>query len=318
MEKRRRSFRNIGLGNLRAFLGEHEFVPLGVKAEGEVNHTIFFFRLTDEASAICLHFLNAAHDIGDLEAQSGPGPLPLSPAMDAEGGAEHGELTPDFHLELELRAESLLIELDGTEMVGSPEGVFHFENLHAANLADSPAPTSGQAALLMLSLELMKLAPFPTPRALMDQWQSGKLEREEMHRLMGEHQKALLNEAEVYYQNPIAGYIEGLLNKRAARRLINDHGEAAVRELFLAMSWMPDFGPSAYLWNADHWDVELHAFLRTKTGPVFRVRELMVKTSRAVMLIEHGSPKKSLTTRERVTFTRDWRGQMEVVKRELV
>ncbi len=162
----------------------------------------------------------------------------------------------------------------------------------------------------------MKLAPFPTPRNLILQWQEGEIERDEMQRLMGEHQKALLDEADHFHFNPIAGYIEGLLNKRAARRLMREHSEAAVREIFEALSWLHDFPPSAFLWNADHWDVPLYAFFRTKTEPVFRVRELMVKSSRAVMLVEHGSSKKSEIRRERVTFKRHWKGQMEVVKRE--
>lgn len=164
----------------------------------------------------------------------------------------------------------------------------------------------------------MKLAPFPTPRNLILRWQDGEIEREEMQRLMGEHQKSLLDEADHYYHNPIAGYIEGLLNKRAARRLTMAHSEAAVRELFMALSWLPDFPPSAFLWNADHWDVALHAYFRTRTEPVFRVREVMIKSRRAVMLVEHGSPKKSEIRRERITFSRHWKGDMEVSKREEV
>ncbi|MGC6565180.1 MAG: hypothetical protein ACON38_06150 [Akkermansiaceae bacterium] len=167
----------------------------------------------------------------------------------------------------------------------------------------------------MLRLALMKLAPFPTPDLLIEQWQQGKIKREEMQRLMKQHQMALLEEAEEYHWNPIAGYLEGLLNKRAARLLIKSHGEAAIREIFLAMSRLQDFPPSAYLWNADHWDVSLHAFLRTRTEPVFRVREILVKTTRATLLIEHGSPKKSETTRERISLERNWKGEMEVTKR---
>lgn len=162
----------------------------------------------------------------------------------------------------------------------------------------------------------MKLAPFPTPRNLILQWQEGEIERDEMQRLMGEHQKALLDEADHFHFNPIAGYIEGLLNKRAARRLLRQHSEASIRELFLALSWLHDFPPSAFLWNADHWDVSLHAFFRTRSEPVFRVRELMIKSSRAVMLVEYGSPKKSEIRRERLTLKRHWKGEMEVVKRE--
>jgi hypothetical protein len=168
----------------------------------------------------------------------------------------------------------------------------------------------------MLTIISVKLAPFPTPNHLIEKWQRGEIEREEMQRLMKQHQQALLEEAEEYHRNPIAGYLEGLLNKRAASILIKGHGEAAIREIFLAMSHLQDFPPSAYLWNADHWDVSLHAFLRTRSTPIFRIREIMVKSTRAVLLIEHGSPKKSETTRERITLKRDWRGDMEVVKRE--
>ena len=170
----------------------------------------------------------------------------------------------------------------------------------------------------MLIHPSVKLAPFPNPKSLILQWQQGLIEREEMQRLMGEHQKAILKEADNYHFNTIAGYLEGLANKRMARRLIRDHGEAAVRELLLAMAWQHDFDPSAYLWNADHWDVALHVFFRCKSGPVFRVRESMIKSSRATLVIEYGSPKRSETRRERVTFRRHWKGEMEVVKRERI
>jgi hypothetical protein len=43
---------------------------------------------------------------------------------------------------------------------------------------------------------------------------------------------------------------------------------------------------------------------------------MVVKSSQAVMLVEHGSAKKSKNRRERLTFKRHWKGEMEVVKRE--
>ena len=107
-----------------------------------------------------------------------------------------------------------------------------------------------------------------------------------------------------------------MLNKRVAKRLVQEHGEAAIRELLSAMAELEDFPPSAYLWNADHWDVALHCFIRSKSAPVFRIRETMIKTGRAVMLIEYGGGKKKDTLRERVSFERNWRGEMAVVKRE--
>jgi len=162
----------------------------------------------------------------------------------------------------------------------------------------------------------MKLAPFPTPNVLIRQWQDGEIEREELHELMAHHQRALLEEAEESRRNPIASYVEGVMNKRAAKRLIRDHGEAAIRELLVAMAEMDDFSPAAYLWNADHWDVALHCFVRHKSAPVIRIKETMIKSQRAVILIEHGGGKKKDTLRERVSFQRDWKGAMKVVKRE--
>ena len=55
----------------------------------------------------------------------------------------------------------------------------------------------------MLILELMKLAPFPTPPNLIRQWQEGEIEREEMQRLMGEHQKELLKEGILYLEKTL-------------------------------------------------------------------------------------------------------------------
>ena len=162
----------------------------------------------------------------------------------------------------------------------------------------------------------MKLAPFPTPKALIRRWQNGEIEREELHELMAHHQRALLEEAEESRKNPIAAYVEGLMNKRVAKRLISEHGEAAIRELLAAMAELEDFPPSAYLWNADHWDVALHCFIRSKNAPVFRIRETLIKSQRAVILIEHGGGKKKDTLRERVSFERNWQGEMKVSKRE--
>lgn len=160
----------------------------------------------------------------------------------------------------------------------------------------------------------MKLAPFPNPAILIAKWQAGEIEREEMQRLMAEHQRALLDEAEEQRKNPFEAYWEGILNRRSARRLVKEHGESAVRELLLALSAVPDFTPSAYLWNADHWDVGLECFIRSRSEPIFRIKELMVRRDRALMLVEHGGTGKGELRRERVRFLRDWRGEMKVTE----
>jgi len=103
------------------------------------------------------------------------------------------------------------------------------------------------------------------------------------------------------------------LNKRAAKRLIRLHGEAGVRELLVALSEVEGFPPSAFLWNAMHWDVPLHCFLRTKRAPVFRVKEMWVKSDRGEMLVEHGDVK--TLQKERFVFERHWKGEMLVSQR---
>ncbi|MDB4271732.1 hypothetical protein N9873_04100 [Akkermansiaceae bacterium] len=164
----------------------------------------------------------------------------------------------------------------------------------------------------------MKLAPFPSPRALVRQWEKGEIKREELHALIAQHQAAILAEAEEERANPIAAYLDRLSNKRMAKKLINQHGEASLRELCLGLSELPEFLPAAFLWNADHWDLPFHCFIRHQKEPVFRIREVFLRQGRAMMLIEHGSAKKRETTRERITFERHWRGEMKVVSREEV
>lgn len=162
----------------------------------------------------------------------------------------------------------------------------------------------------------MKLAPFPNPRDLIRQWENGEIKRETLHTLMAEHQAAIIKEAEEERLNPIASYLDRVMNKRMAKKLINLHGEANLRELLLALSEMPDFLPAGFLWNINHWDLPLHCFIRNKRAPVFRIKEVFVKSSRAMMLIEHGSAKKKETQREKIHFERHWRGEMKVVSRE--
>jgi len=151
------------------------------------------------------------------------------------------------------------------------------------------------------------------PKLLVKKWEAGEIDREEFQRLMAQHQQALLEEAEVVLKNPIASYVDGIMNKRAAKKLMRQHSEAALRELFVALSDLEDFPLSSYLWNAMHWDVPLYCFMRLKRVPIFRVKDLWVKSDRAEMLVEHTDAKKP--TKERFIFERQWRGQMKVIKR---
>ena len=92
-------------------------------------------------------------------------------------------------------------------------------------------------------ISAMKLAPFPSPRVLVLQWEAGEIKREELQRLMALHQAAILEEAEEERANPVASYVDRMMNKRMAKKLINAHGEANMRELCLALSEVPEFLP---------------------------------------------------------------------------
>ena len=113
-----------------AFLSEHEFISFCVEAEGEVDEAIFFFGFADEPSAIFLNEFNSSEDFIALEAEASPGAFPLTATMNAYGRATKGKLTPYFHFERELCAKGFLVKTNGAEVVGCPNGIFHFLNLH--------------------------------------------------------------------------------------------------------------------------------------------------------------------------------------------
>lgn len=133
---------------------------------------------------------------------------------------------------------------------------------------------------------------------------------------MDEFALELIAEMEAEHDNPRASFVDRLMNKRAAAKLIKAHGEAAIRELFSVMAEINDFPPALLLWNAGHWDVPLHCFIRLKREPVFRIKELRVRSRQATMIIEHGSAKKNETTREKLHFQRDWLERMTLARRE--
>ena len=162
----------------------------------------------------------------------------------------------------------------------------------------------------------LALEHLESPRKIFRLWHEGEIKREELQQRLAAHQRAILAEAEESRQNPIASYIEGLLTKRAAAKLIHQHGEANVREMLVALSELENFRLAAFLWNASHWDVPLHCFLRQKKAPVFRIKEMWVKSDRGEMLTQYGRPE--ALTHEQFRFSRHWRGHLEVVERRAV
>ena len=148
----------------------------------------------------------------------------------------------------------------------------------------------------------------PTPRQLFAQFERGEIEREEFHALMAVHARELIEEMEEDRQNPAAAWIERLLCGRAAARLVRKHGSRLLREILVALSEVPDFPPSRYLWNASHPDVPLHCFLRIRREPVFRIVSIDLRGREIEVATEHGAAPKGRATRSRFILRRgdDW------------
>jgi len=155
----------------------------------------------------------------------------------------------------------------------------------------------------------------PTPRQIFTQFECGEIDRDEMHALMALHARELIGEMEEDYQNPAAAWIEGLLARRAASRLVRLHGSRLLREVLGALADVPDFPPSRHLWNAAHPDVPLHCFLRPRREPVFRILNLDARSGEIRVLIEHGHAAKGKGTRRTFLMKRDdhWKLKAESV-----
>lgn len=111
----------------------------------------------------------------------------------------------------------------------------------------------------------------PTPPQLFDEFEAGRITREQLHAGLAWHAEGLVEEVIEAHENPQATWWEGMLAKRAAIRLANRHGVWRVRHVLAALSRIPDFEPARYLWNALHPDVPLHVFFRLRSRPVFRL-----------------------------------------------
>lgn len=148
-----------------------------------------------------------------------------------------------------------------------------------------------------------------TPSQIIGSFERGELEREEMHAMMALHARELIREMEEDHQNPAAAWIESLLAKRAAGRLVRRHGGRLIREVLAALAEAPDFPPSKYLWNASHPDVPLHCFLRIRREPVFRILMLEVESGEVRVEVEYGTAGKGKGTRARFSLSRgpDWK-----------
>lgn len=149
----------------------------------------------------------------------------------------------------------------------------------------------------------------PTPREIFARYERGEMEREEMQALMALHARELIAEMEEDYQNPAAAWIEGLLAKRAAAKLVRRHGSRLIREILIAISEVTEFPAARHLWNAAHPDVPLHCFLRIRREPVFRVLDVRHRAEEIEVTVEHGQAARGKGTRRMFVLKRDelWR-----------
>lgn len=139
---------------------------------------------------------------------------------------------------------------------------------------------------------LSLLEMIPTPRQIFASFERGEIERDELHALMALHARELIQEMEEDYQNPAAAWIEGLLARRMANRLVKLHGGRLLREILVALAEVPDFPPARYLWNAAHPDVALYCFFRIRREPVFRILSVEAKSGEFLVRVEHGEAAK--------------------------
>lgn len=153
------------------------------------------------------------------------------------------------------------------------------------------------------------------PQQLTRLWEDGQLSRQEYQAAMAIHAQLIIEEMVEARDNPVLSYLEHLLNQHAATKLKQRYGETIVREVMLALAEIPGFPLALYLWNAGHWHVPLHCFLRSRKEPVFRIRDLRVAGPKVVVRIEYGSKDARRVTREEVTLRRNRIGEFVAEER---
>lgn len=157
-----------------------------------------------------------------------------------------------------------------------------------------------------------------TPRQLFRLFDSGALSREQLREALQGHARVLIEEMEDVHENPQASWLETMINKHRAARLVGQHGEPKVREILLALSEVPNFPPAQFLWNADRAEVPLYCFLRSRREPIFQVLRIVSAPFVLTVTVEHGSAKKGAATREQFMLERDRFGALMVVEREVL
>ena len=156
-----------------------------------------------------------------------------------------------------------------------------------------------------------------SPNRLFTLYDAGEITREQWLEGMRQHFLLCFAEIEQDLSDPKMAFLERWRCRAAAKHLLKNHTEAELREVFMALSFMDDFPPATYLWNADQLDIPLHCFLREKRAPVLRFFNVQIRRLTAELTIEYGGVKSKERTRETISLRRDWRGTMVVESRSV-
>ena len=182
---------------------------------------------------------------------------------------------------------------------------------------DLPAAFLLTATILSSAYRLLAVPPSTplSPRQLFNLLDSGRITKDEFRARMGECAREIITEMEEDHLNPIAAFMEQMLGRRAASKLLRHHEEHQIREMLQALSELDDFPPARWLWNAAHPHIPLHAFFRIKRTPVFRVLSLEIMPQLVVVTVEYEGPGSTDIVREDIRLRRDRRGRLGLERR---
>lgn len=156
----------------------------------------------------------------------------------------------------------------------------------------------------------------PTPPQLLQRFENGLIDREELHAMMAMHARALIAEMELEREYPLESRLEQWRNRHHAARLSARHGERRVREVLHALSAIEDFFPANLLWNAAHLHVPLHCFIRSKRAPIFRVKKMNTSAASVTVWLEYNVVDGGEIIKEKIHLLRNREWILEVVKRD--
>lgn len=155
-----------------------------------------------------------------------------------------------------------------------------------------------------------------TPAQLFDAYEAGRMTRKQLHAALQMQQKVLLQEVTDYRKNPVLAFLDETLNRRVALRWKKQFNEAAVREVLAALGEMHDFPPAVYVWNANHQELPLHCFFRSRREPIFRIIKMDILPRLVEITVEYGKSKKRDSIREQLTLRRDGNEKLVCVERQ--